>query len=54
MAIFVKPAPSLSGESAATFVKKASQNAVLRGSVDFSREIAAANRILERTKLSKF
>ena len=54
MAIYVKPAPSLSGKSAETFVKKASQNAVLRGSVDFSREIAAANRILNRSKMSKF
>lgn len=52
MAIYVKPAPVLTGKAAAAFVEKAEANVVERGSVDFSKEIEAAKRILERTKHS--
>ena len=54
MAIYIKPAPVLSGKDAAAFLEKVDANVVKRGSVDFSKEIEAAQRILERTKNPSF
>lgn len=53
MAIYVKPIPTLTGEIARHFNKMARENETNRGSIDFSKQVETAKRILEKSDLYK-
>jgi len=53
MAIYVKPVPTLTGKSASDFIKKAETTAMHSGTVDFSKQMESAARILEKSKHNK-
>lgn len=54
MAVYIKPIPTLTGKVAEKFEKNARENEAKRGTVDFSREVEMAKRILEKSNLRKF
>ena len=53
MALAISSVPVLTGEAAAQFDKKIKANEKKRGSVDFSKQIAEARKILSRANLHK-
>ena len=53
MAITVKPIPTLSGDAAEVFLRQQMENEEKRGSVDFSKQISIARKILEKSKVGK-
>ena len=51
MAIAIKSVPTLKNKVATKFVKNAESASKNRGSVDFSKEIKAANQILKKASI---
>lgn len=51
MAIAIKSIPVLKQRTAKDFVKKANDSLSRRASVDFSKQVVSAKRILEKAKL---
>lgn len=51
MAIDIKTIPVLHGEPASRFVKAADEALMKRGTIDFSKQIAKARAILNRSSL---
>lgn len=51
MAIYIKSIPTLKGEVAERFNKRAEEAELKRGTVDFSEQVAKARRILSRANL---
>lgn len=51
MAIYIKSIPTLKGDVAARFNRKAEQAELNRGSVDFTSQVEKARRILSKAKL---
>lgn len=51
MAIDIKTIPVLHGEPASRFVKAADEALMKRGTIDFSKQIAKARTILNRSNL---
>ena len=47
MAIEIKTIPVLKGKSAKAFVKRADNNIVNKGTIDFSQQVKAAHEILK-------
>ena len=54
MAIAIKSIPTLTEKVAKTFIRKADAETKKRGSVDFSKQVSSANKILEKAKKMKF
>ena len=50
MAIAIKSIPTLTEKVAKTFILKADAETKKRGSVDFSKQVSSANKILEKAK----
>jgi len=50
MAIAIKSVPVLEGNIAKSFIKKADANLSKKSTVDFSKEVAIANKILSKAK----
>ncbi len=48
MAIAIKSIPTLKTKAAKSFIKKAKNNASMRGTVKFSEELKSANVILQK------
>lgn len=51
MAIAIKSIPVLKQRTAKSFVKKANDSLSRRASVDFSKQLESAKRILEKAKM---
>ena len=51
MAIAIKSIPTLKGEAAIKFVKKAEAASKKRATIDFSKQIKIATKILKKAKL---
>lgn len=51
MAIAIKSIPTLTENVAKTFIREADAATKKRGSVDFSKQVTAANKILEKAKM---
>ncbi len=51
MAIAIKSIPVLKEKEAVTFTKKAAENSSKKSSVDFSKQISVANKILAKAKI---
>jgi len=51
MAIAIKSIPTLTEKVAQTFIRKADAATKKRGSVDFSKQVSSANKIMEKAKL---
>jgi hypothetical protein len=51
MAIAIKSIPTLTGKVAEAFVRKATTTAKRKGSIDFSKQVLTANKILEKAKM---
>lgn len=51
MAIAIKSIPTLTEKVAKTFIQKADAETKKRGSVDFSKQVSSANKILEKAKM---
>lgn len=54
MAVYIKPIPVLTGKVAEKFEEAARKSEANRATVDFSREVAMAKRILEKSNIRKF
>ncbi|MCH8067826.1 MAG: hypothetical protein IID16_00935 [Candidatus Marinimicrobia bacterium] len=50
MAFEIKYIPNLTGKSAKKFMKQARLNEINKKHIDFSEEVAKANKILEKAK----
>lgn len=53
MAIAIKSIPILKQRSARNFIKKANDSLSKRATIDFSKQIDSARRILEKAKTTK-
>lgn len=51
MAIAIKSIPVLRGKLAEQFIDKAEKNLSKRATIDFSKQVQIANRILEKAKM---
>jgi hypothetical protein len=51
MATAIKSIPTLTEKVAKTFIRKADVETKKRGSVNFSKQVSAANKILEKAKM---
>jgi hypothetical protein len=51
MATAIKSIPTLTEKVAKTFIRKADAETKKRGSVNFSKQVSAANKILEKAKM---
>ena len=51
MATAIKSIPTLTEKVAKTFIRKADAETKKRGSVDFSKQVSSANKILEKAKM---
>lgn len=51
MAIAIKSIPTLTGKVAEAFVRKATSAAKRKGSIDFSKQVLTANKILGKAKM---
>jgi hypothetical protein len=51
MAIPIKVVPVLKGKAARDFVLKADAAVSKKGTIDFSKQVSIANRILEKAKM---
>ena len=51
MAIAIKSIPTIESRDAKAFIRKADAKSKKRATVDFSKQVAASNAILEKAKL---
>lgn len=51
MAIAIKSIPVLKDKAASSFVNKANSNSAKRASIDFSKQVRSANKILQKSTI---